>query len=141
MSLEKVSVIRDLDTNDINFIYNAWLKSYRNNNLTKPICNDVFFSNHKDIITNILKNSNTSIICNKDDTTQIYGFITYTSDIIHFCYVKYPYRRFGLGRQLFNHVYNTYSDNTHIRITHYSPKVNKYIDKYNLVFNPYLLEK
>lgn len=134
---------RDMQEEDINFIYSTWLKSYRQSDYCKTLSNDVFFLNHKEIISVILNNSNTkvTIICDKEDPDQIYGYIVAeivkSQTILHFIYVKYNFRKFGIMKhylQEFNYLNNSVNFITHLP-RHY-PELKK---KYGLEFNPYLL--
>lgn len=45
--------------------------------------------------------SDVSLLCDRDDPEQLFGFIVYEQpDRLHWVYVKHPFRREGLARQL-----------------------------------------
>ncbi len=101
-----------LNPKDESFIYNSWLKSHRSSPECKFLDNDTYYNNHKLIIQKILSREGTNIIlaCNPEDEDQIYGWLveeTYqlpsssSTRVIHYIYVKYNFRRMGIGRMLF----------------------------------------
>lgn len=139
MSINKISNTRNIEDDDLNFIFNAWLKSNRNTRDNTCINNTIYYDNYKRIIANILRNSNTIILCDKNDSSQIFGFINYSDNVINYIYIKYPYRKFKMGKHLLELVINNIPSDIPIYITHYNSKVKRTIDKYNLIYNPYLL--
>lgn len=140
--LQALVKYRALSLNDINFIYASWLKSYRQSEFAKDMPNDVFFTEHKEIINTILNNPNTSvhIICNPEDVDQVYGYLVEdaTHQILHFAYIKYNYRHFHLMSTLLSTLGYT-SKVTPTFITHIPRHYDIIKEKYNLVYNPYLL--
>ena len=122
---------------DESFVYSSWLKSYRNNKyFAHAMDNETYFQFHALIIDTLVKDNNLSILCSKDDEDQIYGFICNRPDnkVIHFIYIKYPYRKMGLGKMLLNDTVGSLSDTTYV--SHY----NHHLDKYdNIKYNAYLL--
>ena len=134
--------VRAATHDDDSFIFNSWLKSYRNSEFAKDMVNDVYFSNHKAIIQKLLESDSTvcTLLVNPDDYMHYYGYVCYTllpsSKILHYVYVKYNYRKFGLAKRLLNAV--LVDDKPNI-ITHIPRNFNKLHEKYNLIYNPYIL--
>lgn len=128
---------RTLETEDESFIYNSWLKSFRNSPLAKPLCNEVYFRNHKLIINNILQRSTTLLACNPEDSSQIYGYIVYEMlrgvPIVHYVYTKYTYRKLGIAKQLFEATIKSKP----LLISHYTSNLKPHMDKLELIFDPY----
>ena len=126
---------------DIGFIFNSWLKSYRNSYFAKPISNTVYFAEHHKVIEKLAKTSQILIACNKEDEAQIYGYVCAEKVdgifVIHYAYVKQPFRRLGIAKLLlssFDHDFSqaaVYTHNTNIG--------EKLSMKYNLVYHPYLI--
>jgi hypothetical protein len=131
--------IRDLNQNDESFIYSSWLRSYRNSPQMKTLSNDVYYSNHKRVVESLLKNSTVKILCSVEDPSHIFGFFSYSNNILHFLYVKYNYRKMGLATHLFSECGFT-SDNTLISTHTPTNSLKEYLDsKYNIKYNPYLI--
>ena len=93
-SLEKVR-LRTANDEDLPFIFNSWLKSYRNSHFAEKITNTIYFSDHHKVVENILKDSVTMIACNADDPTQMYGYAVGSQTdgifVLHFIYVKHTF--------------------------------------------------
>lgn len=130
---------RPPDVSDKSFIFNSWLKSFRNSPLAKPLCNEVYFSNHKLIVENILKRSKIVIACSDEDPMQIFGYTIYEElpggiIIMHYIYTKYTYRKLGIAQQLYDIVVK---NDDPILYSHHTQVVDKVKDKLNLLYDPY----
>lgn len=135
---------RPLKPSDMNFIYSSWLKSYRQSDWAKDISNDVFFTQHKEIIDNIIARPTTSVIviCNPNDDDQLYGFLVHevagSSAAVHFVYMKYNFRKLGIMKNLMG-VYGYTTSTSPVFISHIPRNYETLKTRYNLVFSPYLL--
>lgn len=134
---------RQMRPKDLGFILNSWLKSYRNSDFAKHIPNDVFFDEHKAVISNLLKKADFKIICNFEDPDQIYGYIC--SDrlkssipVIHYCYIKYVYRHLGLAHKFLKQSIPEFGESD-VFITHCTKAAQKTKDSLKLIYIPYLL--
>jgi len=132
--------LRPAHKEDVNFIFNAWLKSFRNSDFATPMANEIYFSNHHKTIEKILKYYSVIIACNKDDPNQIYGFLCagYTDSVftIHYAYVKHPFRKMGIAKELLKSF--NYDPNYAAIYTHDS-KIAKYLVKnHNIIYHPYI---
>lgn len=137
---------RRMEEGDTGFIFSTWLKSYRNSEWAKSMSNDVFFSNHKEIVRKILANPNTTVtlICANDAPDQIYGYVVAeivgASAIVHFLYVKYNFRKMGMMGELMEELgYLSTPDAQSNFITHLPRNYTTLKDKYSLEYCPYLL--
>lgn len=102
--LKDLVTVREAHGGDLNFIFNAWLKSYRNSTQMKKLSNDVYYSNHKQVVHRLLQNNQVSILCTKEDPEHIIGFMCHSKDTIHYIYIKYNYRKMGLTYMLLDSV-------------------------------------
>lgn len=133
--------LRQANQEDVSFIFNSWLKSYRNSLFAKNIPNEIYFTNHHNLVENLLQNNKVIIACSKEDPSQIYGYICagHTDGILtlHYIYIKQTFRNMGIAKQLlsmFNHdsaIASVY--------THHTRIAEKLGPKYNMFYHPYLL--
>jgi len=97
--------MRAPNTEDTNFIFNSWLKSYRSSNFAKDQCNVVFFENYKKVVSDLIERSLITIVCNPEDDNHLYGYIVFenlpgNNLLVHYLYVKHTYRKQGIAKQL-----------------------------------------
>lgn len=131
---------RPATAQDINFIFNSWLKSYRNSDFAKKIPNDVYFSEHKEKITAILTNSTVLVACNPDTPSQIFGYLVMSQEpvtVLHYVYVKYPYRKLGIARRMVEDLNPQVGKKLTLcsHANYYWPEISA---KFKLVYNPYI---
>ena len=97
--------VRPATESDMSFIKNSYLLRMRNAPQYKMVTNDVFFLHFNKAVETLCKD-NILVACNKDDSTQIFGYIIYGTvteaelDAVHFFYVKSTYRKLGVARAL-----------------------------------------
>jgi len=132
--------LRPANAEDVGFIFNAWLKSYKSSKFCENIPNEIYYAEHHKIIENLLKNYNVIVACNQEDPSQLYGFIcagnTGNVFTIHYAYVKYTFRKMGIGKAIlkgFNH-----NPEYAAIYTHRTRICKKLEGKYNLIYHPYV---
>lgn len=94
---------REATQADIPFIFSSWLNSYRNSIASRHITKTVYFEEHHKRIEVVAARSCVIIAHDKDDPNQIFGWICVEPGnvpIIHYVYVKHPYRKLGIARSL-----------------------------------------
>lgn len=140
--------LRPFAEKDFNFIMSTWLKSYKSSEFAHSIPNEVYYTQHQNLIYNILKHSTNSIsiLCSPDDDDQIIGYIVYNTEIplIFYTYVKHAFRKYGVGRILFTGVRDHYAkelktDDFPVMATHKCRRWSQAAKKFNLIYNPYML--
>lgn len=148
--------LRNADERDENFILSSWLKGLRqkrsqefiNPANNKPVLidqanslafmpHDLFFERLRPIVENkIYKESTITVAHNPDIDDQIYGFIAYrqigSTTILSFCYVKQPFRKMGLAREL----YKTAKGHTNVA-TYHAPWLTKIYKKEGIYYDPF----
>jgi GNAT superfamily N-acetyltransferase len=134
-------LLRSANEEDISFIFNSWLKSFRNSFFCKGIVNSVYFTEHHKLIEKILKTASAVIACNPEDPSQVYGWIC-AEEIdgvfcMHYLYVKHSFRGLGIGRLLFN----TFTHESGLAgiYTHQTRASETLGIKLNLIYHPYVL--
>jgi hypothetical protein len=136
---------RHLEEGDEAFVFNAWLKSYKDSPLGKTLVNDVFYSNHKLIVKNLIGDAGVDILLavNPENESQIYGFacieVTPTVTTAHYVYVKYSFRKLGIALGMVREIE---PDTSKIKfVTHLPRDWRDLVQKWEWVYNPYLLYK
>lgn len=133
--------LRSANQEDVGFIFNSWLKSFKYSTFASNITNTVYYTNHHKIIEEQLKTKQTIIACNDSDPSQIYGFINAGSIdgvlCVNYIYVKQPFRNLGIGKTLLN-AYN-HDPSVAACYTHETRSSERLAAKYNMVYHPYLL--
>lgn len=140
--MENVQVaLREANSNDVSFIFNAWLKSYRSSPYVKFVNQQIYFAGQHKLIENLIKVCKVIIACNPEDSEQIYGFMVAEKIesilCIHYIYVKQPFRALGIGKLLLNSV--KHDINNPCIYTHFTVVGGKLAEKYNIYFHPYVL--
>ena len=133
--------LRPMVEDDLAFIFNSWLKSYRFSHFGEKITNTIYFEDHHRLIEKILNNSKVLIACNPSDSSQLYGYAVVGEDdgilIVHFLYVKHTFRNMGIGKTLLDAV--GHSSDVASVYTHHTRMADKLSSKYNFVYHPYLM--
>jgi len=135
--------LRQAHQGDVPFIFNSWLKSYRNSKFSKNIPTSVYFSEHHKVLEEIALNDQIYVACNTEDESQIFGYVAATEIdgifLLHYVYVKQPYRKIGLAKFMVESVRKKLDDLAFC--THLSNTMEKTAEKYNLIYSPYLALK
>lgn len=141
MSEKLVVKIRQALEGDASFIFNSWLKSFRENGLARPVSNEVYFAEQHKLIERLLKSATTIVACDPKDPAQIFGWACYERVegifTLHYVYVKQPFRLLGLTAELLadsGHDFKTAG-----LFTHWTPAALKLHNKKNLLYHPYIL--
>lgn len=125
---------------DVPFIFNSWLKSYRNSHLGSKINSTIFNTEHHKIIEKLLKHSQTIIAHPSDDSSQIMGYIcaSYIESnlVIHYIYIKHNFRSLGIGKMLLAAFHN--NKDMPILYTHHTKPMDILQYKFNAIHHPYL---
>ena len=142
MSKQKPPIrLRKANQEDVGFIINSWLKSFKYSTWCRNVTNTIYFAEHHKIIERLLKNFDTVIACNDNDPSQIYGFINAGSVDGIFClnyiYVKQAFRNLSVGKALLNSF--EHDPSTASVYTHHTRIAERLAAKYNMIFHPYLL--
>ena len=128
---------------DINFIFNSWLKCFRNGGFSFGVKNDVYYDSQHKLIEKLLKTCVVNVVCSISDPNDIYGWSCheYVDGVfcMHFAYVKAPHRNLGIARILMDKTEFDFS--TASIYTHQTSMSNKLAAKFNMVYHPYVLLK
>ncbi len=137
--MKAAAYIRAAEESDLNFIYSSWLKAMRRT--TGHIDKEVFYPNHRRLVEALIDKSQILIACSDEDQNQIFGYLVkeerFKVPILHFLYVKSPFRRMGIGTQLFKMI--GLPEGALMPVTHFTAYHEYVAPKWGLVYNPYLL--
>ena len=128
--------IRSSTKNDVSFVYATWLKSYKYDSpLTKFTKSELFYNQHQKILDRLLLKAKVNVACDQNDEDLIFGYIVFEPHVIHYIYVKEPFRGYGIATKLLEAIEGSYqaSHLTYSLLDLWSAK------KINCEFNPYLL--
>lgn len=103
-------VIRRATEADHAFVIGTWLRSYREDQLSadayaKHIPDDVFYGEegHRGVVRELLSRHGAFILAHSETPDDMYGFICADLPVLHYLYVKGPFRRLGFGKRLMHH--------------------------------------
>lgn len=126
---------------DANFIFNSWLRSYRNSPFARNISNTIYFNEQHKLLEELVKTCKVVVACNESDTSQIYGYIVGDNIdgflVIHYLYVKQSFRNMGIGKSLLN-MFDHDIDKAAI-YTHHTKIADRLAPRFNLIYHPYVL--
>lgn len=104
MTLSPLFKIRLANDDDIHLVINSWLHSYRASPFGAGMSSEVYYREHRDVLQDILEHCQVMVACDNEIGDQIYGWIAYEESkeetIVHFVYVKRPFRKFGIASTL-----------------------------------------
>lgn len=133
--------IRDANEEDVPFIFNSWLRSYRNSSFARTLSNEVYYAGHHRLIERALKRCQVSVVCGLEDSGQIFGYSVTEKVtgvlVVHYIYVKDSYRNMGIANTLLQHaghdkkIFSCYTQHT--------KPCDLVASRYSLLFQPYVL--
>lgn len=96
--------LRPANAADTPFILSSWLHGYRKASVTSGISNTIYFKSQEALLKRLLGVAHVVVACSKDDPDQIFGYAAYETDgvnlVVHWVYVKQPFRALGMARSL-----------------------------------------
>lgn len=131
--------IRIARPEDFNFIANSYLKSYRTAPETKPMVNDIYFPEYKSRLEHMARTGTILVACARDDEDQIFGYVIVGSigrfPILHYVYVKFPFRHAKIGSTLVKTAIPTFGSDTTV-VTHQPRNWASASAKHKLLYDP-----
>lgn len=93
--------IRPSRPDDINMVLSSWAKSYLylGNWIYKP-SEGLYLKGKDRLIKKLLETSTILVATTEEDESQILGYIVLDPETVHYCFVKEPFRKFGVGKEL-----------------------------------------
>lgn len=133
-------MVRKAVPTDIPFLFNSWLKSYRDSRFASSITTTIYYTEHHKVVERLLKTCDVFVACNPQDQLELYGYICAEKVdgilVIHYVYTKHTYRRLGIGKALLNQFEH---DPAAASIYTHNTKMADGLAKiFNFVYSPYL---
>jgi GNAT superfamily N-acetyltransferase len=117
-----------MEQGDLDFIINSWLMSYRKAPANYRVRNEQYFAYQPANVQVLLERSIVTIFCDPDNPTEIMGYIVVElGHIVHYVYVKQPYRGVGIADKLMDYAVETEGEHRVI-LSHMTRKA--WIDKW-----------
>lgn len=93
--------IRSLEVDDANFIFSTILRGlYYGDSWFRAIPKDIFMVNYHHVVEVLLKTMSVTIACLSDDPTVILGYSIHKGTVLHYVFVKKPWRNIGIAKML-----------------------------------------
>lgn len=132
------TLLREPTRDDYKAIRAQWLSAYWDRYAEgRHIPKAVFYTEHGQLVDRLLVECPAVVAYLEPVPDEILGWAVYTSETLHYAYVKHIYRRRGLATGLLLHI-NTLPEH---RLTCFSHGVTapgrNLADKFGLHFNPY----
>ena len=91
--------IRGYRGTDEGFVYGSWLKHYWDI-VEHDMRKSIFMQYHHKVIEGILERGSVRVACSSVDDDQIIGYMVIEGSILHYVYVKSPFRKSGVCKLL-----------------------------------------
>ena len=141
---EKVDLIefvkfRPQKDEDRSLILNSWLKSFRNSHETRNVPKEIYYVAQEKVVEDTIDSVQVLVAHHLEDVDHVLGYIVFENDepnaaIIHYVFVKQPYRKFGIARSLWEQATKDASECFH---THTTYTGNTILEKHKSTYNPY----
>lgn len=134
-------LIRQPRKSDLNLIQNSFAKTMKTESRLGRSCSSkLFYSKFQNIIDYILDRSSILIAAAPEDHDVILGYLIYEPGIIHYAFVKYPFRRLNIIKDLVHHAF---PDAKSLEFSLWTNSAKAILQKHEdqLIHNPFHLYK
>lgn len=135
--VRELVTLRQGRPDDLAFVLDSWLQSYRDNNPeARALPRALFYSMHRRVVERLLARSLVVVACAKDNPNHILGWAAYETEpgVLHYLYVKAAYRGHDISRWLAAVVQSRGCT----WLSHRTPKLERVAKALGLTLNPYL---
>lgn len=145
-SIAKLADVRPMQAGDAGLVYDSWLKSYRAAKRQQVEADPAalfnarkYDSSQGQLIDRLLQRSAVIVLCSPSDESEVFGYVVFerlgTRAVLHWLYVKHPFRQLGFARRLFNAARGDCALTTH---SHATPLGQVLAKKWGSSFYPQL---
>lgn len=140
--------VRVMGIDDASHIIDSWCRSFRRSATVGPVEPDVFKIEQRSRIDRLICRSQVLICSDAVDTTRIRGWVCFEAPrgeraipVVHYVCVHPEHQQLGIGTALVGLVRRLAQDpETFLWCTHDTAPMRHIRPKWNLLYNPYLLE-
>jgi hypothetical protein len=133
--------IRQATQDDVSFLFNSWLRSFRDNGVARPVANEIYFAEQHKLIETLFKRCKTVVATDPNDPASIYGWACFERIegllVTHYVYVKHPFRMLGIAKELLKEAEHDFNNAS--LYTHWTTASMKLAPKHNMLYHPYIL--
>lgn len=138
---EKLPIrIRAATEEDTSFIFNSWLKSFRDSAFAKQITNTIYFAQQHKLIEDLLKSCQVFVACSASNPGELYGYICCEQVdgiyVFHYVYVKHTYRKLGIAKMLAYHT--DFCEEMASMYTHAAKNSEYLAGRFKVIYCPYI---
>jgi hypothetical protein len=130
-------LIRPGKIEDLPFIYSTWLRAYKySSDFARSISSEVYYKFHHLLIERIItRSAQVLVACESENLDVVFGYLIAEGPVIHFAYVKKPFRDLGIGTSLLK-MYGKMPQ----YVSHLTKDGKKFLEAHPTVrYNPYVV--
>ncbi len=140
--------VRAAKVADLAIITDAWMQSARFSPVTQPIPGDVYRIEQRERVRRLITRSKALCAVDEEDTSRVTGWVVFQPPsgpgkhvVLHYISVHPALQNLGLGTALMRLARSVAEDqDAPVFCTHYTFPLRRLIARWNLIYNPYLLE-
>lgn len=125
-------MVRNIHRDDVPFVTNSWLKSFRESPENKQVKSTFYFADGHKLLEEIIPRSVVLVVCDRQDPHQILGYACYemfdTALILHYIYIKHTFRSMGIASTLMRYAVGAEAPPA-LFYTHMTRKFRRMADK------------
>jgi len=119
---------REMTPEDRPFVASSFIRSFRKSPYVGLIPAQLYQPVYGAIVDGILDRSRTMVSFNHENQKQTFGFVTFDPDVLHYVYVKRPFRNMGIAGRLLTQA--GFSRDTRFRYTFLTKQGKEIARKY-----------
>lgn len=131
--------VRDATEADVPFVSDTWKHSYRKGGLSPNCAGVLYWEGQHALVARLLSRSMVRVAFNPHAPGQLFGWCCFEAvdqlGVLHFVYVKAPFRGYGIARELVSAVANLPG----LQHSHRTKDGERLCAALNSTWNPYLL--
>jgi GNAT superfamily N-acetyltransferase len=101
-------VLRNMTENDKPFIYNSFLKSFKENSDSTWVSNGLYYRGQTEVVDFLLSSCNVLIACFPEDPEEILAYTLYQVEkdvlVLHYIYTRRSFQKTGIAREIINSI-------------------------------------
>lgn len=131
--------IREPCPDDLQYLYNTWVRSQRYNRPFDKLEKCWYNAAATTLISRILSASKMLVACNISNQAQIFGYVIFDDErrCLHWIYVKKSFREASVATRLMEQAFGDF--NKQIAYTVRTTAIPHYEERWNLAFKPHMI--